>query len=58
MKRLKNMGINAKVIMEENRAFIMIEISDLAKLIDRKVTYPLHKTYITDDKIVVEVWKE
>jgi len=58
VKRLKMSGLNAKMAIYDERGFIIIPIEEIVNLIKRKVAYKNMKVTYTENKIVVEVWRE
>lgn len=55
-KRLKQIGLDVEIVMEGKTGYLIIPVEEMAKLIDRRIGWKNHKVYITEDKIVVEVW--
>jgi len=56
IKRLKMSGLNAKVVMEDDYGVILIPMEEIIKYINRKISYPNHKTKIEGNMLIVEVW--
>jgi len=58
IEKLKKMGINPKFYHPSpDIAYLFIPLKDVAKLIDGKIEYGNHRTYLEGEYLIIEVWR-
>ena len=55
-RRLKQLGLDVKVVTEGKRGYLIIPVESIVRVIDSRIGWRNHRTELIENKVVIEVW--